>query len=85
MVTKTKTTKTRPAGYTVEDALHAVEDRAVLLGFLAGAIRDVNDAPTPAFFAGLAAMLGETAETVRAVRHAIDVQALDTPIGARRS
>jgi hypothetical protein len=92
MTTTKKTTKQKamqarqhqPAT-TIEDALHVVEDRTAVLRFLADAVRDVNDAPEPAFFAGLAAMLRETEETIRAVRRALDVQALGAPIGGRRS
>lgn len=69
--------------HTVEEALHAVEDRAAMVRFLASAIREVHDAPEPAFFMGLADLLGEMETTVCAVRHALDVDALGRPIGGR--
>jgi hypothetical protein len=74
---------TANARHTVEEALHQVEDRTAMLRYLTESIRDVNDAPEPAFFVGLARVLRETEETVRAVRRVLDVPALSTPIGGR--
>ena len=72
------------AEHTVEEALRSVEDRAAMLRFLADSVQQIDVAPDPAFFSGLGDSLGEIEAIARAVRHALDVDALGTEIGSDR-
>jgi len=69
--------------HTVEEAIRSIEDRAAMLRFFADSIQTAS-VPDPAFFSGLGDAVGEIEAIARAVRRALDVDALGTEIGAEQ-
>jgi hypothetical protein len=70
---------------TVEDALRRAEDQAALLRYAADLAAGSLETPTPAVLSGFADACDNLVETVRAVRQALDVEALAVELRRRRS